>query len=332
MAIIASPLLATSVSCAGGLGFIGTGAETRDCITNLQEASSLLRSAREASSSLENTFKMTNALPVGIGFLLWKDDINVAVAAIEKFNPCAVWLYAPYQTQEFNHWSKRIREVSPRTEIWIQIGTVREAKTLLHSCQLPDVVIVQGSESGGHGRVQDGMGLMTLFPEIADVMKESNIPLLAAGGIADGRGAAAAMCLGASGIVMGTRFIASSEARVDKGYQDELVRTTDGAASTTRTLLYNHLQGFFDWPKEYSPRVVINKSFTDHQAGKDFIELKILYEESSKLENGGWGPDGRRAIYCGASVGLIRDVKPSSNIISEVQQQVLVKLSSELAK
>ncbi|KAJ5130929.1 Aldolase-type TIM barrel [Penicillium bovifimosum] len=320
MKVMTGPALAVAVSRAGGLGFIGPGAKTQDTNEDLKKASSLLQGA----SSIKT---INSALPVGVGYQLWADDINVAVATIEKYKPCAAWLYAPNQgPKQYDDWSSKIRQVSPETQIWIQIGTVKEAKQLLQNHEQPDVVVVQGSESGGHGRANDGMGLMALFPEVADVMASSRIPLFAAGGIADGRGVSAALCLGAAGAVMGTRFLAASEARISKGYQDEVVRAVDAATSTTRTHLYNHLRGTFGWPEEYSPRTIFNQSYVEQQEGKPFEELKKLHDEAVKEGDKGWGPGGRLATYAGASIGLIHDVKSAGDIVHGIREDTLGRL------
>lgn len=327
MRVMSGPALAVAVSRAGGLGFIGPGLKTQDMIIDLEEASMLIN--REPSSSpIFGAFPSTHSLlPVGVGFQLWVDDVKVAVANIERFKPCAAWLFAPREGQEeLDDWSRRIRQASPETQLWIQIGTLREAKQLLKSAEKPDVVVVQGAEAGGHGRVKDGMGIMTLLPEVADAMANSEILLLAAGGIADGRGAAAALCLGASGLAIGTRFLAAKEARISQGYQSAILHASDGAVTTTRTLLYNHLRGTFGWPAEYSPRTIINKSFLEHQAGRAFEELKRCHDEALETGDSGWGPDGRLATYAGASVGLIHEVKAAGNIVREVQEETLRRL------
>ncbi|KAI9738047.1 MAG: hypothetical protein M1818_005475 [Claussenomyces sp. TS43310] len=329
MRVMAGPALAVAVSRAGGLGFIGPGIKTQDMIVDLEEASTLINKAR-ASSSGSNVLPSTDSLlPVGIGFQLWADDVNVAVANIARFKPCAAWLYAPREgPKELEDWSRRIRQASPHTQIWIQIGTLGEAQQLLTSPEKPDVVVVQGAEAGGHGRAKDGMGIMTLFPEVADAMASSQIPLLAAGGIADGRGVAAALCLGASGAVMGTRFLAAHEARIRRGYQNEIVRASDGAVTTTRTLLYNHLRGTFGWPAEYSPRTIINQSYLEQQAGGAFEELKRRHDEALKLGDRGWGPEGRLATYAGASVGLIHEVRDAGDIVREAREDALERIRS----
>lgn len=174
MSIMAGPKLTIAISCASGLGFVGPGARTQDTVADL-EVSSLFKETHNSSTVFHKPIT-TAVLPVGVGFLLWKDDANVVVAAIESYRPCSARLYAPNQSQEIDVWSRRIRNASPHTQIWIQIGTLSEAKALLESPERPDVIAVQGSESVGHGRVMDGMSLMTLFLEVADAMAGSQIP------------------------------------------------------------------------------------------------------------------------------------------------------------
>ncbi|KAJ5656756.1 Aldolase-type TIM barrel [Penicillium longicatenatum] len=329
MRVMTGPALAVAVSRAGGLGFIGPGIKTTDMGNDLEEASALIQKARVSSPIFSSLPSQNSLLPVGVGFQLWGDKLPDAVAVVEKFKPCAAWLYAPSDgSKDYDDWSSQIRQVSPQTQIWIQIGTLGEAKQLLQISQKPDVIVVQGSESGGHGRATDGMGIMSLFPEVADAVASSQIPLVAAGGIADGRGAAAALCLGASGVAMGTRFLAADETRISRGYQNEVVRASDGAVNTTRTLLYNHLRGTFGWPAEYSPRTIINKSFVEHQAGASFEELKGLHDEAMKSGDDGWGPNGRLATYAGASVGLVHNVASAGDIVREVQGDAVKKIQS----
>jgi nitronate monooxygenase len=137
----------------------------------------------------------------------------------------------------------------------------------------------------------------------------------------DGRGAAAALCLGASGIALGTRFLASTEARISRGYQNEVVRASDGGSSTTRTTLYNRLRGTVGWPEEFSPRTITNKSLQEYEAGKSFDELKVLHDEAQKTGDAGWGPEGRLATYAGAGVGLVHDVRGAQDIVAGVRDE-----------
>lgn len=356
MRIMSGPALAVSVSRAGGLGFIGPGAKTQDTLTDLGEALSLLESPpgplRQPLSPSSISLP-TTPLPIGVGFQLWSDDLDTAVRGIQQYQPCAAWLFAPREFKDLQIWIRRIRDAAPKTQIWVQIGTVAEAREILHSSSgdfsdsvststsastMPDVLVIQGAEAGGHGRATDGIGLMTLLPEIADLVssapgaKTKKIPLFGAGGITDGRGASAALCLGASGIVLGTRFLASHEARISRGYQAEIVRASEGAVSTTRTLLYNHLRGTFGWPESYSPRGIVNRSFAEHQAGRPFEELKREHDEALKMGDRGWGPEGRLATYAGAGVGLIHGVEGAGGIVERVRREVQERVRVEVVE
>jgi nitronate monooxygenase len=327
MRVMSGPTLAVAVSRAGGLGFIGPGVKTQGISSDLEEASTLIKKLSTPQSQ-PSVLQNQPVLPVGIGFQLWSDDIEVAISTITKHKPCAAWLFAPRNGQkDLDTWSRRIRHASPSTRIWIQIGTLAEARELLQGSEEPDVIVVQGAEAGGHGRANDGLGIMALLPEVMDCLPP-HIPVFAAGGLADGRGAAAALCLGATGVVMGTRFLAATEARIGTGYQREIVRASDGGVSTTRTLLYNQLRGTVGWPEEYSPRTIINESFIEHQAGRPFDELKKLHDEAVKAGDAGWGPEGRLATYAGAAIGLIHDVKDAERIVQDVQEEVLQRLSN----
>ncbi|KAK7177880.1 2-nitropropane dioxygenase [Paraphaeosphaeria sporulosa] len=157
----------------------------------------------------------------------------------------------------------------------------------LHA-QRPDVLDVQGTDSGGHGLIQ-GADLIVLLPEVSDnvqhMCKEggNHQPILiAAGGIAEARSAAAALALGASGVVLGTRFLASHEANISKGYKDEILRASDGGQSTVRTKVYDGLRLTTGWAETYNARGVIDKSYIDAIAGMDEEENKKLYEEEMK--------------------------------------------------
>lgn len=327
MRVLAGPHLAVAITAAGGLGFIGPGAQTEDMKPDLENTRNMLNEKHDKLGAA-----MSTTLPIGVGFQLWNDNMKVAAELTEQYRPCVAWLFAPKdESRDYDIWSRALRAAHPSTQIWIQIGTVAEVKRLLQMAFRPDAIVVQGAEAGGHGRAHDGVGGLTLIPEVCDLLIDSNvdIPVIAAGGIVDGRGVAAALCLGAQGVAMGTRFLAASEARISKGYQSEIVRASDGGVNTTRTLLYNHLRGTFGWPKQYAPRTIINQSLIEHMAGVDFENLKVLHDAAADSGHG-WGPDGRLATYAGASVGIIKDVRPAGDIVHNIRggtAQVLKQLS-----
>ncbi|RSL76468.1 hypothetical protein CEP51_009931 [Fusarium floridanum] len=319
MRVMSGPDLALAISKAGGLGFIGPGVKPEDTAKDLITVKELLKNA--PPNTLPPSFPSQDVLPVGVGFQLWNGDLNSAVQAVKQHRPCVAWLFAPRRGQEeLDEWATRLREASPGIQIWTQIGTIKESIEAANSDNRPDVLVIQGAEAGGHGRANDGLGIMSLFPEIADKIKDSGITLVAAGGIADGRGVAAALALGAAGVAMGTRFLAATETRINKGYQREVVRASDGAQCTTRTMLYNRLRGTIGWPEEYSPRGIVNQSWRDHQEGVAFDEIKLRHDEAAaKAGEKGWGPEGRLATYAGAAVGLVHEVDDAGALIQRIQ-------------
>ena len=206
-----------------------------------------------------------------------------------------------------------------RQKIWIQVGTVAMALDIAMSCQ-PDVLVIQGSDAGGHGLAQSS-SIISLLPECADALEREglgDIPLVATGGIVDGRGLAAALMLGASGVCLGTRFLASPEAAISDGYRNAVVQARDGGVSTARTTVYDRLRGTVGWPDLYNGRGILNLSFRDHVSGMSEEENKKLYEDATKLGNQGWGDDGRMTTYAGTGVGLIHNVTPAADIVKEM--------------
>ncbi|KAK0732374.1 hypothetical protein B0T21DRAFT_384688 [Apiosordaria backusii] len=301
MRVMSGPALALAVSEAGGIGFIGPGIKPASILTDLSEAASLL--SERGSAPLKLLAGDRGVLPVGIGFQLWNGDLASAKEAVEKFTPAAIWLFAPKDGQkDIDEWTEGLREATK--------GGVRF-----------------GCRGGGHGRTSDGAGLGTLVPEVKDTLKErgaGDIPLVAAGGIADGRGVAAALCLGASGVAMGTRFLCSNEARIKKGYQDAVLEAKDGGKNTVRTHLYNHLRGTFGWPEEkWAPRTIVNKSWEEHKQGVDFEQLKERHDQNvNEKGDKAWGmQDGRTATYAGSGVGLVRSVDPAGEIVEKAREE-----------
>jgi len=329
MRLIAGPELAVAVSEAGGLGFIGPGAKPADLESTLAEATSLI-----SNSPTLHTYLSNSLIPIGIGFQTWAGDLPTASSILTKYHPAVVWLFAPRHGQrELDEWAHKIRSISPSTKIWIQTASVTHALEAAQSPTPPDVLVIQGTDEGGHSLTK-GAGIIVLLPEIADALssigKTNDIPLIAAGGIADSRGAAAAFAIGASGVAMGTRFLASKEARINLGYQRHVVSATDGGQTTVRTQLYNHLRGTMNWPKPFDARGLINASWKDHESGMSFEKNKKLHDEAMKKGEDAWGQEGRTATYAGTVVGLVKDVKPAREIVEEVRSGIKERLTGAL--
>ena len=304
--------LAVAVSKAGGLGFIAGGFDLSNLAKDLDETADLVR-----ASSIPCKDGM---LPVGIGFQNWGSDLSLGLAAVKKHQPAAVWFFAPYQLSDLLPWKNETHAATNgKTKIWVQVGTVEVAKTTQ-----PDVIVLQGSDAGGHG-LKSRASIISLLPEVSDAFEKEGIkiPLIAAGGISDGRGAAAALTLGAAGVALGTRFLVAEEATIAKGYQNEILRTQDGGVSTVKTQIYDVVRGILDWPKAYDARGVANRSYLDAEQGMPDHENFERYKVAMKQGDDGWGPEGRMTTYAGTGIGLINRITPAKEIVGEISRGAL---------
>jgi nitronate monooxygenase len=327
MKSITGPPIAMAVSSAGGFGFIGPGEKPEDLESHLAKATEL--------ASQSSVFSDTkNVLPIGIAVQTWTGDLNVTTKILQASasGPAAAWLFAPRHGQtELDKWTRGIRAVCPQTKVWIQVSSVADAIAAARSNDRPDVLVVQGTDAGGHSTTK-GAGIVTLLPEVSDALSSiegaSNIPLIAAGGLIDSRGVTAAFALGASGAAMGTRFLASKEAQINPGYQKAVLDAWDGGQNTVRTQLYNHMRGTLGWPEAFDARGIINQTWLDHERGVPFEANQSLYREAMKKGADGWGSQGRMATYAGTGIGLIKEVKGAADIVKEVRDGVSLVLST----
>lgn len=313
---------ATEVSKAGGIGFLAAGTDSSTLSENLQNAKVLLRNNPLPSRD--------STLPIGIGFINWGSDLAAALPLIQEYRPSAVWFFAPHSPAQLHQWTLETRKVSPHTRIWVQIGSVEQAIESVRVAA-PDVLVVQGTDAGGHGLVR-GASVVSLVPEVSDAVeafvqskrdKGRNVRkpvLLAAGGIMEARGAAAALVLGASGVCMGTRFLGSREAVITKGYQNEVIRASDGGQTTVRTKVYDEVRGTTGWADTYNGRGVLNKTYVDWEKGMEHAENKKLYDAEILKGDSGWGVDGRMTTYAGTGVGLVKEIMGAGDIVREVRE------------
>ena len=310
---------AVATSRAGGFGFLAAGFDLSTLDGNLEAAAKLLQD--------EHIPSRDGVLPLGVGFQNWGSDIKLGLAALEKYPPAAAWFFAPKQLADLITWSKEVRKVTRnRTKIWIQVGTVAEAIEVAQTSK-PDVIVLQGSDAGGHG-LKHSAGLISLVPEAYDALLDKGLhtPLVAAGGISDGRGIAAVLMLGASGVAMGTRFLASEEVQISKGYQDDILKHHDGGSSTVKSVLYDTVREIHGWPFAYDARGIANRTYFDALDGMPDDENTALYKEAMKQGDDGWGPGGRMTTYAGTGVGLIKDVDSAGNIVKRAQREALIVL------
>lgn len=170
-----------------------------------------------------------------------------------------------------------------------------------------DVVVAQGTEAGGH---TGEIGALALVPQVVDAVK---IPVLAAGGIVDGRGLVAALALGAQGVVVGTRFIASEESTAAASYRQAIVRAADD--STVRTRCYTGKPA----------RTIRNPYVTELEREPSKIQAfphqVVFSSEQGVMDyNGRHGEcDPQRTFMpAGQGSGSIHDVRPAAEILQRI--------------
>ncbi|KAK7190404.1 hypothetical protein DPSP01_005364 [Paraphaeosphaeria sporulosa] len=310
--------LATAVSLAGGLGLIGSLNDMSQLRTQLAEA----RSTFAASSNA--AIKDSPTLPLGVGILAFICKIEDVVPVIREFEPAVVWLFAAKQLDDYTAWVDALREASPMSKVWIQVGNVEAALHVAKDAR-PDAICLQGADAGGHG-FEKAAGIISLVPEAVDALRREghgDIPLLASGGIVDGRGVAAALALGAAGVVMGTRFLASKEVAIHPIAQAAVLEAQDGGQATRRSKLFDQLRGPNVWPEAYDGRSLVVQSYQDHVDGVGLEEIQRLHNEAVLGEDKGYatGRKGRAAIWAGTGVGSVGKVEEAGNIVEKVKRE-----------
>ncbi|KAK4500525.1 hypothetical protein PRZ48_008714 [Zasmidium cellare] len=306
---IAQADLAIAVSKAGGLGQIGVDDNLEGLKTQLAQVEKELG-------------RHNGLLPIGVGFLSFIVDSSKAVEIVEKFKPAVVWVFAANALDDYAGWAEKVRKASPSSQVWIQVGNVEAAVRVAKEAR-PDVLCVQGADAGGHG-FEKGAGIISLLPEVEDALAEEghDIALVAAGGIADGRAGAAALNLGAQGVVLGTRFLSAPETNVHPRYRAAVLAAKDGGQSTIRAKLFDELRGPNRWPVAYDGRSIRMKSFEEHKAGVHIDEIRKRHTEAIKGEDAGFGVDGRTAMWAGSGVGLVRKEQPAAEIVEEFRRGI----------
>lgn len=326
---IAGSRLAIAVSSTGGLGFIGVPRDLSAVFGELQAVHDYFTSNNIPDISYDSL----QTLPVGIGFLLFINKLDAVLDILRKAAkpPAIVWLFAapePDSTALYAEWVKALKREFQHTQVWIQVGGgVTETLKLVKTAK-PDVVVVQGSDAGGHG-LEVGASLLSVLPETIDALEAEgiNIPVVAAGGIAEARAAAAAFSLGANGVVLGTRYLASKEITLPHpAYQQRIVATKDGAANTVRAKVFDELTGPNMWPVTYDGRALVSNSYRDWKGGATSDEIIArMKAETDRGKDGdmGFGADSNRAaIWAGTGVGLVKSVMSAADITVEIREGV----------
>jgi nitronate monooxygenase len=290
--------LAAAVSNAGGLGLLGGGNGHPKWLE--PELAILAASTSE---------------PWGVGLLSWAVDPGVVGRVLER-GPAAVML--SFGT------SASLTEPVKRagTTLILQVTSMDEARDAVGLGA--DVIVAQGTEAGGHG-ARNGRSTLPFVPAVVDLV--APIPVLAAGGIADGRGLAAALVLGASGAVIGTRFQATAEAIVDPAVKKAIV---DGRAEDTERSSILDIASGSRWPLTYTART-LGHPVLQQWRGRE-TELAADPEAQSQARQayrdavaGGEVPP--QPVWAGEAADLITDLPPAAEVVAALVREAEQALS-----
>ena len=286
MAGVSGGALAKAVSRAGGLGIIGGGYGDEDWI--------------------QTQFGVAGNSPVGVGFITWSLArqprlLDIALA----HQPRAVFL----SFGDARPFTDTIKAAGAL--LIMQVQTLAQAREALDLGA--DILVAQGGEAGGHGARR---ATLPLVPAIVDIA--AGVPVVAAGGIADGRGLAASLMLGASGVLMGSRFYASRESLATQGAKTTAIAGCGD--STSKSSVYDHLRGI-DWPGAFTLRTLANRMTADWcRDRKAFLEHLPTHRKtfSTALDDQDFA---RAPVIVGEAVDLIRSIPDAATIVQDTVRQ-----------
>ncbi len=272
--------LCAAVSEAGGLGVLAGGSMTAD------ELKGEIESVREKTKK-----------PFGINIPLLRPDAEDLIDISIEGGAAAVITSAGNPKR----FTKKIKDAG------LVVLHVSPNVTLAKKAEDAgvDIIVAEGFEAGGHNGF-DEIGTMALIPQVVDNV---SIPVVAAGGIADSRGFAAAFALGAGGVQMGTRFVATHEARAHKNFKDAILGVTDtGTIVTARTL----------GPTRCIKNPLAEKILAAEKGGAGVEELYELIGEGRSRKAAVDGDIVEGTVYCGQIGGLISELKSVKTVIDDI--------------
>ncbi len=295
MAFAAGGALAAAVTRAGGLGLIGGGYGD--------------------PAWLDAQFRIAGNARVGCGFITWSlRNAPSLLPHVLAHQPAAVML-------SFGDPAPFAREIHAAGTLM-----VCQCQTIAHVAQAlaagADIIVAQGSEAGGHGATR---GTLSFVPEAADLIARQapETLLLAAGGIADGRGLAASLMLGADGVLVGTRFWASAEALVAGAHQRAILAA--GGDATLRTNLPD-IARQLPWPPGYTARVHRNAFIERWHGREETLAASLAVEGPRYREAVAAGDPDNAAVWFGEAAGLIHAIEPAAAIVERMAQEAAAGL------
>ncbi|MBR3268484.1 MAG: nitronate monooxygenase [Oscillospiraceae bacterium] len=289
MAHISDARLAAAVSNGGGLGIISAAAGDPQ---KLAEEIDLARSLTDK--------------PFGVNIMLRSNNIAALAAVIAEKKVAVVTTGAGSPAEFIPMWRAAGVKVIP------VISTAAMAQLMQKSGA--DAVVAEGTESGGH---VGEMTTMALVPQVCDAVE---IPVIAAGGIADGRGFAAAVMLGACGVQIGTRFLAATECTVHPEYKARLLKAKDTSTVVTGKRLGHPVRSL----KSPFSRAYAKAEYTD--ISDEELEAMAVGTLRAAVAEG----DAKRGCFLAGQIsGLVNKEQPAAEMIAEIMQEAKALLPDE---
>jgi nitronate monooxygenase len=286
MAGVSGGALAAAVSGAGGLGLIGGGYGDADW--------------------LEREFDAAGDARIGVGFITWSLARQPQLLdLVLNRNPAALM----FSFGDFKPFLPRIRD--EQTKFIVQVQTLDQAREAADAGV--DAIVAQGTEAGGHG---GNRATLPFVPAVVDIAK--GIPVIAAGGIADGRGLAAALALGASGVLCGTGFFASDESLADN--QAKQAAVSGSGDDTERSSVFDMARGL-DWPSDWNLRTMRNSFTRRWSADMDGLSQNLAEEQARFNAASAAGDIDVAAVIVGEAADLIRLREPAQATLHRMISQ-----------
>ncbi|HXS41948.1 MAG TPA: nitronate monooxygenase [Stellaceae bacterium] len=299
MGSIYAPALVAAVSSAGGLGAMGC--------HNLKP--------EQVRAGVTAIRERTNK-PFGVNFLLFDLREDSFAAALDLRPPVVAFAW-PRPEQDLAPFIARAHDAG--SKVTFMAGGVPEARRAVAAGA--DVIIAQGTEGGGHVGWQASL---PLIPMVVDAV--APVPVLAAGGIADGRGLAAALALGADGALLGTRFLASEESPLHANFKQAIV---DADGHDTLLSELPDLAAGKVWPGAMSRSK--RNGFIDRWAGREWALRRDQAQALADVQAARQRGDINEApLSMGQDAGLIRDIPPAAELVGRIAREAEAILATKL--
>jgi nitronate monooxygenase len=319
MAGAAGGALAVACARAGALGLIGGGYGDLEWV-KLEYAKAFALAAESQDTNKGISLLAGPASPtqtrLGIGFITWRLDSDASALdwVLDQANRPAAVMFS------FGNPARYTQRIQHH-----HIPIICQAQRVDQVSQLIDagaqIIVAQGGEAGGHGMRNDqARGTFTLVPEIADwLAKHSpNTLLLAAGGIADGRGLAAAMMLGADGGLVGSRLWVTQECLAPVAALQQAVNAKGD--DTARSSVFDVLR-HLEWPAPYDFRALRNETHRQWEQQIDQLRQHPEAARKNYVEGVDQQDYTRAHVTVGEATGLIHDIPSATNVIESMTDQ-----------